>query len=619
MAVKTILRRLGLEAAVWCSVSGVFLYVYVHHFLVSASAVLPHLVIMGFVFMGWSLVRLALCELALPARAFTLLTAIVSSLLITTILLYYGLVLVGLNTWGRVISWDLITNYAQQLPQLLDALSSSLPPFLGIFGVWIFGITVVMYLYYRRFDWVPFFEETITSCLRRIVYLTVASFFLVVSVSYFSTNPSTVRHEPISLTLYPDDQNIDFEGHALDPLSVQKFDREQQAVRTAYHPNPRARRKNLILIVVDALRPDHLSINGYRRETTPHLQKVVDTGMARYIHGIRASCGDSACGHLSLFSSRFPEQFSLNPFTLQQVLRRHGYKIDAVLAGDHTHFYGLRRFYGTNDIYFDGSMAHEHYMNDDQVALDKLATLPEWSGMPTMIQFHVMSAHILSKHESGPYLPAQNYFARISLNPIEEVNVPLDPAVINYYDNGVFKADRVISEILKTLEAKKYLKDSLVVITADHGESLGEHGFYGHANSVHREVLRIPLIFIRYGYSVPQEFVHTNIASQVDIAPTVLTEFQMPIPASWSGRPLQSPMREEFTYFEEQGCVGLFDQRDPVHPWKYWMDGRSGDEFAFDVTSDPTEQINLITSVDPSIRRLWRSKVLTGTYLTASR
>ena len=102
------------------------------------------------------------------------------------------------------------------------------------------------------------------------------------------------------------------------------------------------------------------------------------------------------------------------------------------------------------------------------------------------------------------------------------------PGPRNFYDNGVVRSDAVIAELLAQLKEKGYLQDALVVITADHGESLGEHGLYHHANSVREEVLRIPLVFIAYGSPLRLPPQVRDFASQVDIAPTILKELGLP-------------------------------------------------------------------------------------------
>ena len=80
------------------------------------------------------------------------------------------------------------------------------------------------------------------------------------------------------------------------------------------------------------------------------------------------------------------------------------------------------------------------------------------------------------------------------------------PTATNYYDDGILSADHVIQKLVELLRQKGYLRKALVVVTADHGEALGEHGIFAHANSVHEEVLKVPVVFIANGYE-PDAFV----------------------------------------------------------------------------------------------------------------
>jgi arylsulfatase A-like enzyme len=108
----------------------------------------------------------------------------------------------------------------------------------------------------------------------------------------------------------------------------------------------------------------------------------------------------------------------------------------------------------------------------------------------------------------------------------------------NRYDNGVLQADASIGQALALLRARGRLDDALVVITGDHGESLGERGHFGHSWTLDKEVLDVPLLIwdSRGRCCAPQAY-----ASQLDIAPTILRSLGLPIPASWQGLPLQDP------------------------------------------------------------------------------
>src|SRR5262249_18426624 len=315
----------------------------------------------------------------------------------------------------------------------------------------------------------------------------------------------------------------------------------------------------------------------------------------RKVRGVRSSCSETACGLLSLTSSKYVFQFSNRPFTLQQVLKLHGYGIHMILGGDHTNFYGLKELYGEVDTYFDGAHASNSSMNDDQLVIDRAKSLNAWDGRPVMLQFHLMSTHVLGKrHESSiRYRPFASYFLP-QFRTAENVE-----RAVNFYDNGVVQADAMIGELLAILEAKHYLKNSLVVVTADHGEALGEHGIYVHGNSVYEETLRIPLMFLSYGYD-PQPFDEQRRAvAQVDIAPTILAECGMALPKTWTGVPLQRFDKRDYTYFQERNDVGLIDYRDEANIVKFWTNTKSKRYFAFNLIRDEMEQSNTVEVLPP--------------------
>jgi Sulfatase len=430
----------------------------------------------------------------------------------------------------------------------------------------------------------------------------------------FSTSPWTSIHEPLSLTLFPEATAHALEGHSIDPLAAANMDRADDQARAAYVPATTLSKRNLILIVVDALRPDHMGIYGYERNTTPNLSRIAANGQMRVIRGVHATCGDTICGLLSLVTSKIPKRFSFRPFTLQEALRRNGYRVHMILSGDHTHFYSLKNYYGNVDTFYDGTTAQRRgfFLNDDQLLVDKLASMPNWDGVPAMFQFHVMSAHILRKSDNtpGPFQPAVRYLLPIRNSHDIGPGTEKVESATNYYDNGVVATDAVVEQLLTTFARKGYLQNTLVVITADHGESLGEHGLFSHANSVREELLRIPLVLISYGYQPDWHAVSRPYTSQIDVAPTLLDELGIPRPATWSGFPLEISAGPDFTYFEQKGYVGLLDHRDPHTVWKYWLDTRTGMQHAFDLSTDPGEDRDALHKVPPALLAEWRLRAL---------
>jgi glucan phosphoethanolaminetransferase (alkaline phosphatase superfamily) len=468
-------------------------------------------------------------------------------------------------------------------------------------------VTGLCWLYLRRFDWTMTCVSAVSDTTIGVLALAgIASF--AICVFDFLQGSGTAVAEPISLTLFPPKAALDLEGYTANPVSASRMDRTVEVARRAYTPSNSSDRKNLILIVVDALRPDHMGIYGYDRDTTPNLARISRQVPARIVVGTHASCGDTACAMFSLFSSQFPSEFSFHPFFLHEALRRNGYRINLILSGDQSYFFGLRKFYGDVDSFYDGNQADSGSMNDDQQLLNQFARMPNWDGTPVMFQFHLMSAHILRKNETqpGPFQPAARY-GLVTSRDIGPGRVPAQSAV-NFYDNGVLKADQIIDSLLVALQSKGYLRNTLVVITADHGEGLGEHGLFKHANSVREELLRIPLVLLFYGCEphVPEQ--PRGYPSQVDIAPTILSELSLSLPAVWVGLPLQRPDGPEFSFFEEHALAGLIDHRDPTRAWKYWIDRKSSEDHVFELNSDSHEDHDLIDVIPADQRAALRAR-----------
>lgn len=375
------------------------------------------------------------------------------------------------------------------------------------------------------------------------------------------------------------------------------IDEIEEAARVAYAVDISARKHNVILIVGDALRPDHMGVYGYPRDTTPRLSELSTQGRVQRVDHVVAVCGESACGLLGMTRSKYVHQLSQRPFSMPEVLKRYGYRIDLILGGDHTSFYGLRQAYGDIDSYYDGSIAAGRYANDDLLVAERVAQLPDWDGQPVMLQLHLMSTHALGRRhpEYAVFEPAESYGRLVALSGWVEPDADTVVKARNFYDNGVRQFDAMVAQILDQLSSKGYLDHAVVIVTADHGELLGEHGRFGH-QKVYEPSLRIPLLLIRFGYE-GDRISSPRLATQADIAPTILHELAMPIPSTWSGQALQRPEPRTVIHFQQANQIGLYDLRQLGHVLKYWRDLESGDEFAFDVLADPGEQRNMLNEL----------------------
>jgi arylsulfatase A-like enzyme len=244
------------------------------------------------------------------------------------------------------------------------------------------------------------------------------------------------------------------------------------------------------------------------------------------------------------------------------------------------------------------------YVNDDLAVVQQIANLPQWNGIPEYLQIHLMSTHALGAREAEfeRWTPTHNYYGNPAFSGTAD---ELNNKVINYYDNGMLQFDRNVARVIEALESRGYLSDALVVITGDHGEMLGEHQLYSHGNGVFQPVIEVPLIMLRFGHSGPAYNTQAGTA-QIDIAPTIASELGVPVPNRWQGLTLDKVQDRKFAFFTHKEEFGLLDYTQPDKQWKYWLHRKSGLEYAYELTSDPSESDNRIVSIPPAQRAAWR-------------
>src|SRR4029077_15615528 len=119
------------------------------------------------------------------------------------------------------------------------------------------GLLAGCWTYLRRFDWTAAAAHRLSWPALSILVCCGCG-ILATEAYEFTYAPWTAQAEPVSLTLFPVQGKLDMEGHAITPLVAQGLDRVDDAARAAYVASGPTTRRNVILIVVDALRPDHM-------------------------------------------------------------------------------------------------------------------------------------------------------------------------------------------------------------------------------------------------------------------------------------------------------------------------------------------------------------------------
>lgn len=592
------------ELLLWLAAPVVFLGIYVLGYHNPPIVILEHLYPVGLIVAFGLLVRQVLHRLIRQRSVAQVLNSCFFVSVQFALIGYYALVLSGLKGWGKVITEELIGAYAQQARGLCESIGLSYPGALTAAVCTWAALAALHFAFSRRFEPLPERGSSRYSPALVTTLLVCALPLPLHRLWDYQFQQHGSSREPFYLTLHSGKLPAGIEDPTLHYNDT--FSAPEEAARQQYRVNPEARRRNVVLIVADALRADHLAAYGYGRPTSPWLNQQLALGKLKRYDNAHSVCSESNCAMAGLMASRHVAQLPSNPFTLPQVLKQHDYKIVMILGGDQTNYYNKRSLFGKVDDYFDGSMATGYYMNDDRFVAARTKQLPDWDGKPTMLQFHLMSSHLLGKRIDAyrTWAPTKSYSGKSRGWP--------EPEYTNFYDNGVLQYDDFVRQILETLKDKNYLDDAIVILTSDHGDSLGERGLFAHSTSVHNAVLHIPLLMSGVAENARPEAMQPFV-SQIDIGPTVLHELGMQIPATWAGTAI-SPMMEagrnkDLIYFKQFEFAGVFDGREPGKLWKYWLNNYSKEEFVYRLDLDPAESNNVVWQAPPELLQEWRKRV----------
>jgi choline-sulfatase len=284
--------------------------------------------------------------------------------------------------------------------------------------------------------------------------------------------------------------------------------------------------RNVLLITIDTLRADALGAYGARTGATPWLDRLASQGVLfRDAHAHNVVTLPS---HANILTGRYPFEHHVRDNagfrlgadvpTLAGLLRARGYRTGAfVSAFTLDSRFGLDRGFDVYDDRFAGGGRPSPLQLPERRAAETVAAARDWlrwgSGQPAFCWIHLYDPH-------APYAPAEPFASRHPGQP---------------YTGEVAATDAALEPILApVLEGKG--EDTLLIVTADHGESLGEHGERTHGLFAYEATLRVPLLLHTPGLAGGA--VVESPVGHVDILPTVLDALAIPVPEGLSGRSL---------------------------------------------------------------------------------
>ncbi len=598
------------QGAIWLAsfyflFSLVYIVVFTRHFNADPLVIPLHL----FLVTGISSITILLSGLPLTSDAFRnwrmarFVTSLMPALFFTILVFLYIANFISNSFWGSNINYRITALYAFRIDEVVKALPIS--------SLWVYlPLSVLVLLIATGFllasgpifrSLVQFFSRHGSHSLLKdrsgrikyaVLFLVGTIFFIEYTYILWSQRSSfvDVSQEPILGFLVPPSSSV-AETHSTFLIRI-----EDKEARQRYPHNQRLEKKNVVLIIADSLRADHMQVYGYERPTTPFLNSLYEAGSLKRVNQALSTCAETVCGVMSVLSSKDSTKLFQGNFTLHDVLHDMGYSTYFILSGAHD-WYGLREYYGEDiDLYFDGASSKSYSLNDDNTLFEGLEKVPDYAENAAFFYFHVMSPHHLGTKypQYCRYLPAEK---KIEPAAMMTGSYAFGELVDNY-DDRVTQTDGVIQRLFDTLRRKGYLKDSIVVITGDHGDGLGEHGHVGHTLYAYQEQISIPfLIYDEDG----RNYVNLEAANQIDIAPTILDRLGLVIPSCWEGTSILSHKPVEYSYHVSSGSrVGFSGYRCYVviyrtgkEEYKYIRSMKTREEELFELISDPLEQRDL--------------------------
>jgi arylsulfatase A-like enzyme len=418
-----------------------------------------------------------------------------------------------------------------------------------------------------------------------------------------------------------------------------------------------ARGPDLVLIVMDTVRADRTSLYGYRRDTTPHLRQLARRATV-YNHAVAPS-NYTLPTHASLFTGLYPRRHGAyrvgevhapldeSFVTLAEILAERGYATAAVSANSAmvTADFGLAqgfRFFKTHYLLPGGPylrravhkllafsgvpILEAQYQSADDISDAVLPLLDDLTARrrPFFLFVNYMDAHSPRTAPARFTRPFSDGSPRLSFgrfkrlrSEIESMKRNLTKAEISFidaeYDGAVAHVDARIGELVERLKRAGRFENTLLIVTSDHGEALGDHHMFDHGFTVYQHQVGIPLL-VKYPRQDAPAAV-SSPASLVDVMPTVLDVLGFDIPAGLDGMSLRrlggsdghSVFSTSFPH-DFHGPKAIERYRTGVEAvvsgsWKLHSYG-SGEMELYDLSSDPAEQLDRFKKDSPDVKSL---------------
>ena len=334
------------------------------------------------------------------------------------------------------------------------------------------------------------------------------------------------------------------------------------------------KKPNILLLAIDSLRRDHMSMYGYKHLTTPHMDEFMKDGVVfnncfspsvPTTPGYASLLTGKDCFGTNVVALRHKGKLDDDIVTLPEILKEEGYHTTCVGFGGNVASRGFDHY-----IEFESWSAGEDGKAHKAEAINEVS-IPEIKRLSKQDKPFFMMLRHMDPH--SPYLPPLP-FERIfyDKDEFDTKNKSMEPVydfdpfsdyfeswipkgctdkdyVIAQYDGAVAYMDACIGNIFQTLEDTGILEDTIVVITSDHGETLYDHDCWFDHHGLYDCTLVVPLA-IRFPKKLPKNMRVDNYCQLKDIMPTLMDVLETDSKNNYDGSSLK-PLWENKPYENE--------------------------------------------------------------------
>ncbi len=374
---------------------------------------------------------------------------------------------------------------------------------------------------------------------------------------------------------------------------------------------PRREQRNVILVSLDTMRGDFVGAEYEGKRLTPRLDAKAREG-ASFAQAL-APYPSTSASHMSLFTSAYPAEhkvlhaknvLSAEMPTLGEIFAANDYETAAFTEnGMLAAAAGFER--GFDEYYENRGLSMWDARGDIEQTLDRGL---RWMGHHRREKFFLF-LHSYQVH--NPYEPPPEHDVFVTKPKAGEK--PHWARMRNRYAGEVVYTDRILRRLFDTLDRLGLSENTIVVVTADHGDEFGEHGRMGHSRTVYDEVLHVPLVFWAPGL-IPAGTRIEEQVSLVDLGPTLLELVNIPpvsalrgeslAPTLLRGEGLRNPVRFAEGPSLKHPDGRIFSARTAEYKW-IGRENSSEPLEIYDLRNDPHEKNNLVD--DAELRAQGRS------------